>query len=514
MSPAAEEATMLSDGKAMFCVFGLGRSTTYSDRYQAVGLDINRRMAELGCRRFLEFGEGDDDGDIEADWETWQERFWAKFDGDFPLEEGEDATGASPDEEFEFEELTEQVTVRPVDMLPQLNTHKGPVVLNTVEVRDLRKDPNHVRKSYHVELDSAAANFEYATGDHLLVWPKNSPMIIEELAERLGVALEQPVHVKTSTHLPLTPDVMDPTNIRTLFERYVDINGVIKKRMVRLCAEYATDPKEKEFLLGLVDDHEAFKKFSADATRHSLMDLLRDSPSVKIPVAEMVRVAFKNPMQYRAYSIASSALAGENVFLCVDMLDRRLESTRGRVHHGTASHYLAHLRPGIDHARCYRKSVEMQMADPAKPVILAGAASGMALLRAVIAERMWHEREGRKVGPTTLFYGCFLESDFLYGDEMREYERQGLLAIHPAFSHEQEERIFVQHRMLEQAEMVWDQLTKQGGQLYICGNALTLGKGVHDALVQIAERVDGLTPHQAEMAVRRLWLTNVTEDVF
>lgn len=43
-----------------FTVFGLGNSTYGGTRYQAVGRNIDKRMAELGAQRIFERGEGDD----------------------------------------------------------------------------------------------------------------------------------------------------------------------------------------------------------------------------------------------------------------------------------------------------------------------------------------------------------------------------------------------------------------------------------------------------------------------
>ena len=54
-----------------FAVFGLGN--TQYEHYNAMGKLIQKRMTELDGRAFYHYGEGDDDKDIEEDFETWQE---------------------------------------------------------------------------------------------------------------------------------------------------------------------------------------------------------------------------------------------------------------------------------------------------------------------------------------------------------------------------------------------------------------------------------------------------------
>lgn len=67
-------------GHLHFAVFGLGMSQTYPERYQAAAKRLDKRLEQLGARRTLDRGEGDDNGDIEEDFESWMNKLWPKLD--------------------------------------------------------------------------------------------------------------------------------------------------------------------------------------------------------------------------------------------------------------------------------------------------------------------------------------------------------------------------------------------------------------------------------------------------
>ncbi len=60
----------------------------------------------------------------------------------------------------------------------------------------------------------------------------------------------------------------------------------------------------------------------------------------------------------------------------------------------------------------------------------------------------------------------------------------------------QAEKVYVQHRMLEQAKELWAWL-QGGAYFYVCGDAKRMAKDVHQALIQIAQSQGGLSPEAA-----------------
>ena len=104
----------------------------------------------------------------------------------------------------------------------------------------------------------------------------------------------------------------------------------------------------------------------------------------------------------------------------------------------------------------------------------------------------------RPTGRNWLFFGeQHRATDFLYGTEFLDYQRQGKLhRLELAFSRDQAQKIYVQHRMLEQAKDLWDWLQK-GAYFYVCGDAKRMAKDVHQTLIQIAQKEGGLSPEAA-----------------
>jgi NADPH-ferrihemoprotein reductase len=74
------------------------------------------------------------------------------------------------------------------------------------------------------------------------------------------------------------------------------------------------------------------------------------------------------------------------------------------------------------------------------------------------------------VGKSILYYGCRKKSeDYLYDEELAEYEQNGTLTkLNVAFSRDQAEKVYVQHLLQKDSNLVWN-LIKDGGHIYVCG---------------------------------------------
>ena len=132
--------------------------------------------------------------------------------------------------------------------------------------------------------------------------------------------------------------------------------------------------------------------------------------------------------------------------------------------------------------------------------------------RAFIRDRYYEACQGKEVGTTWLFYGCrHEEQDFLYKDEFEKMinciSERGLLMdfkLTTAFSRQGSEKVYVQHRLKEHADAVWDILDQKRGHVYVCGDAKRMASDVNRALEEIAALVGKHSEQTAMKAIKGL----------
>ncbi|SKB04250.1 sulfite reductase (NADPH) flavoprotein alpha-component [Prosthecobacter debontii] len=199
-------------------------------------------------------------------------------------------------------------------------------------------------------------------------------------------------------------------------------------------------------------------------------------------------------LQPRLYSIASSLKAHpEEVHLCVGAVRYELH---GLQHKGVASTFLADRLPlGETTGVFFHVAKHFRLPeDPKKPVIMVGPGTGIAPFRAFLEER---EATGSP-GKNWLFFGDQRRTtDFLYQDQIIEWVRKGVLTrLDTAFSRDQEEKIYVQTRMIQAASELWQWL-EEGAHFYVCGDAKRMAKDVDTALHEIIQTAGGKSADEA-----------------
>jgi sulfite reductase (NADPH) flavoprotein alpha-component len=231
-----------------------------------------------------------------------------------------------------------------------------------------------------------------------------------------------------------------------------------------------------------------------------VLDVLQEFTAARFTPEEFVKLLRK--LQPRLYSIASSQRAvGESVHLTVAVVRYKVEHSQ-RQREGVCSSYLAERVdsgsvPVFVHTAKHFRVPE----NPDAPVIMVGPGTGIAPFRAFLQER---KATGAK-GPNWVFFGDQkAATDYLYQEEFEASHASGVLTkLTTAFSRDQAEKIYVQHRMLEHGAELYDWLQK-GGYFYVCGDAKNMAKDVDAALHTIAERHGNMTAEQAKEYVDAL----------
>ena len=138
--------------------------------------------------------------------------------------------------------------------------------------------------------------------------------------------------------------------------------------------------------------------------------------------------------------------------------------------------------------------------DPDRAIIMIAAGTGVAPYRAFLQHR---ESRGDSGKNWLIFGNRHFHEDFLYQLEWQHYRQKGLLTrVDPVFSRDQQEKIYVQHRLLECGKELFHWL-EEGAHVYVCGDT-GMARDVHEALLEVVAREARLTADQASEFIDEL----------
>jgi sulfite reductase (NADPH) flavoprotein alpha-component len=324
----------------------------------------------------------------------------------------------------------------------------------------------------------------YKVGDALGVSVANEPEIVAAIIERLAVPASCEVDCPDGTRRPLREALLEAYDI-----------GRPSDQAIEVLASRARDPGEADRLQALAEGYPGAEPANAD-----LLDLLLAFPSARPPIEELILALGR--LEPRLYSIASSPkLHPGEVHLTVAAVRYAM---RGRLRKGVASSFLAErAQKGRAISVFVKPAHGFDLpVDPSVPIVMIGPGTGIAPFRAFLEDR----RATGANGKNWLFFGDQRrELDFLYEQELEAFRADGLLTrLDVAFSRDQAEKIYVQHRMREQAAELYAWM-KDGAHLYVCGDATRMARDVDVALAHIIAKQGGMglseaKSHLAELA--------------
>ncbi len=377
---------------------------------------------------------------------------------------------------------TDILTRTPPDIAPRptsVYSRKNPFWAELIAHERLTK-PGSLKDTRHFVLSLAESGLKYTPGDSLGAYGRNSPEVVDALLELLEFEPETPVSDPKG----------QPTTLRTTLLLDYTVNRANRK-IVSGIAERIPQGEQRNRIMEILDNSDELCEY---IETRDYVDILKEFPEARFEKPESF-LAQLTPVNPRLYSIASSPAAhpGE-VHLCVAIVRY---DTHGRPKKGLASGFLA------DHANMFVKDVPVYVpesrtfrlpADRTRDNIMIGPGAGLAPFRAFMEQRIVEGATGRN----WLFFGeQHRATDFLYEQELLSWEKSGKLhRLDLAFSRDQEHKIYVQHRLLEEAREVWNWL-QNGAYLYVCGDAKHMAKDVHQALIQIAGKEGAMSPSAA-----------------
>ncbi len=439
-----------------YAVLALGDSSY--EQYCATGVQLDERLAELGARRLAPVQTCDVDyEDPATEWSN------ARFEHARSVAAEAPRAGSAP-----------HLTV-----LSQRPRHdRDHPFVAEVLVNQPITGVDSSKDVRHLEISLEDSGFEWAPGDALGVFTENPPDAVSAVLELTG--LDAATQVSVDGQAIALGDAL---------ARHRELTRLTAGVLRKLAAEAGAR--------GLAERLEALDPAALKAflRARQLADVLAEHP---VDVDAATLVALLPRLAPRLYSIASSPEANpDDVHLTVSVV----ESARfGRPQPGCASTALAH-RAGQVSVYVERNPDFRLPDDPAVPIVMIGAGTGVAPYRAFVQ----HRRALGTRGPAWLIYGDrTFRDDFLYQLEWQQALKDGDLSrLDVAFSRDGAQKVYVQDRVREHgAELLrW---LDDGACLYLCGDAERMAPAVEQALVDVHCEHRALDDEAAREAVRRL----------
>lgn len=329
-----------------------------------------------------------------------------------------------------------------------------------IKQRALLTKPGSSKKTYHIVLDIQKEGLNFKVGDSIGVIPTNDPKVVELIIKKLGASGDEEITCSRSGAT---------YSFRDFLLQKANLNKVSFHKLYNV-------ERTALHLLELIDVH-------------------KPSPN------ELCRILL--PLMPRFYSIASSPkVYPHEIHLTVAFASFILQ---GQTHFGVGSLFLC------EQAEIESTPIPIYVQpsnhfslpeDPNTPIILIGPGTGIAPFRAFIQERLSAQAEGRN----WIFFGERNKAtDFYYEEYWTELEKQGRIRLNTAFSRDQSEKIYVQHKILEEKKSIWDWI-QTGCMIYVCGDASKMAKDVDLALHQIVKEEGNMTDEDARKFLKTLRL--------
>lgn len=490
-------------------VLGLGDSSY--PKFNFVAKKLSKRLLQLSANSLLPVGLADDQHDLGPDAviDPWLKSLWEKVLMLYPLPVGQnlikDEEPLPPRYVFNF---LDGATERDNSLMDVRNNSGPPSSAHPFPARVVFNrrvtSPSHFQDVRHIEFDISNSNIEYSAGDVVMMRPCNTPADVDQFCQLLRLEPESLFTLKPTDSIAAVPSRLpQPCSIKYLVESYLDIAAVPRRSFFELLATFATNELEREKLVEFSSAQGQDELYAyCNRPRRTALEVLADFPHTTAELRVDFLLDLFPEIQPRSFSIASSLLAHPDriqILLAVVRYKTRLLEPRK----GLCSSWLASLDPekGHIHVPLWVKKGSLRFPkDPTTPVIMVGPGTGVAPFRSALQERSSQGKTGN-----VLFFGCRSESkDFYCRSEWEEMVKSGKLHLFTAFSRDQEDKVYVQHRVKEQGKLLWDLIANKRACFYIAGNAKQMPTAVCDALKEVFQAEGGVSATEAEEMLEAL----------
>ena len=438
-----------------YAVLALG-DTSYPNYCQA-GKDFDAVLEKLGATRLAE--RVDCDLDFQAASEAWRTQV-AGVVQQLAAASAAPAADAAP---------SASSSVVAEQHYSKENSYSATLsVSQKITANDANKDVRHI------EIDLADSGIHYAAGDALGVWFSNDEALVAEVLGLAGLSGDETVSLANGQSLSI--------------KEALTFHDELTQNTPQFIKGYA-ELSQNAALLQLIQDTTALQA-AVDCT--PIAGILHDYPHAIS--AEQLHGLLR-PLTPRMYSIASAQAEVETeVHLTVG---RVAYEHHGQAYTGGASGFLSdRVEEGGEIKVFVEPNKNFRLPENGDtPIIMIGAGTGVAPFRAFIQQR---DNNGDAGLNWLVFGNQKFTDDFLYQAEWLQYRKNGLLnKVSTAWSRQGKEKVYVQHKLRENAADVWQWL-QNGAHVYVCGDALKMAKDVEQALLDIIAEHGNMSPDDAD----------------
>ena len=440
-----------------FSVLSLGDSSY--EFFCETGKKIDQRLEELGAKRVTPRVDCDLDFDDPA-------AEWLSTVVKYLNETGESSSN-----------LPQSLSSNSILSSSSTYSRRNPFKAEVLENINLNGRGSN-KETRHLELSIEGSGFTFKPGDSLGIYPENRPEIVELIINEMGWNQDDLVPFNQQGK---------PCSLEEALKHHYELTVLTKPLLEKLSQIH---PNERLTKLVHPENKQELRTYIEG---RDLVDVIHDFAPWDLKAEQFVTILRKIPA--RLYSIANSYEANpEEVHLTIGAV--RYDA-HNRARHGVCSIQCAErIQPG-DYLPVYiHENPNFQLPEnPSDPIIMIGPGTGIAPFRSFLEEREALEAPGKN----WLFFGDqHYVTDFLYQVDWQRWLKTGVLTkMDIAFSRDTEEKVYVQHRMLENKQEIYKWL-KEGAYIYICGDEKHMAQDVHKTLLRILEEEGGMTADEAD----------------
>ncbi|MEO8247926.1 MAG: cytochrome P450 [Burkholderiales bacterium] len=490
-----------------FAVFGCG-NRQWARTWQLVPKRIDSAFEAAGATRMKGRGEADAGGDFFGAFDEWLQGLWADVGAATGRAVAEQSPSA-PAFEVEIVKAARETALQLSELEQATVVENRELVDNDAALRLLSPSAAPMkggeegattgvsaagiavpaRSKRHMQI-ALPQGMSYESGDYLAVLPRNPPAVVQRALRRFGLSNDTQIVVHKQPDAPTAIPGGFPVAAFDVLSGYVELAQPATRMQVAELAQATKCPPERQAVERLAGE----EAYAAEVLgkRLSVLDLLEAHQSCALEFARFL--AILPTLRARQYSISSSPLADPaQCSLTIAVVDAPALSGQGQFC-GVASTYLAGLQPGERVSVAVRPSQTgfHPPHDPATPIVMVCAGTGVAPFRGFLQERAMQKAAGRGVGRALLFFGVdHPDVDYLYRDQFEDWERQGVVEMRPVFSAQPDgDVMFVQHRVWQdRAELT--RLFRDGAQFYVCGDGKRMAPAVRETCIRIYRESTG-----------------------